>query len=108
MDKLKHVEFDSGIRREFYTSHTEDKLLVKSSQDDSEILQINRENQKWNDKRVGSGFKHVAFIPNVIIEELIRKGIWQDTKALKKWLNNSSHAAFRTDRPFGKSSPGVL
>lgn len=42
------------------------------------------------------GMHHVARIPLVILEELQRKGIARDQKAMKKWLNDPDNRFFRT------------
>lgn len=39
---------------------------------------------------------HVARVPLVILEELMRKGITKDKKAMKKWLNDPDNRVFRT------------
>lgn len=42
------------------------------------------------------GLHHVARVPLVILEELMRKGIAKDKKAMKKWLNDPDNRVFRT------------
>lgn len=42
------------------------------------------------------GAHHVARIPMVIYEELMRKGLTRDPKAMKKWLNDPDNRVFRT------------
>ena len=36
--------------------------------------------------------RHVAEIPNAIVNELMRRGIWGDKKALLKWLDTEGRA----------------
>ncbi len=33
-------------------------------------------------------YKHVAEIPNAVVNELMRRGIWGDKKAVLKWLDS--------------------
>lgn len=42
------------------------------------------------------GMHHVARIPIVKLEELMRKGITRDQKAMKKWLNDPENRYYRT------------
>lgn len=41
-------------------------------------------------------FHQVATIPMSIFMELHRKGITDDQRAMRKWMNNPDHAVFRT------------
>ncbi len=42
------------------------------------------------------GVHHVARVPLVILEDLMRKGIHKDPKAMKAWLNDPDNRVFRT------------
>jgi hypothetical protein len=42
------------------------------------------------------GMHHVASVPLVILEQLMKKGITRDKKAMKKWLNDPDNRVFRT------------
>jgi hypothetical protein len=44
----------------------------------------------------GKEFRHVAEIPMVIYQQMIRDGSINDKKALKKWLNDPDNRPFRT------------
>lgn len=39
---------------------------------------------------------HVAAVPNVVLHDLKKKGILDDQKAFKKWLNDRDNRVFRT------------
>jgi hypothetical protein len=43
------------------------------------------------------GFVHVARLPGVIVQMLIREGIWNDTQALNAWLDRRENRVFRVD-----------
>jgi len=40
--------------------------------------------------------RQVAELPAVIVNRLIREGIWGDQKKMKRWLNDPEHRDFRT------------
>ena len=40
--------------------------------------------------------RHVAEIPMVIYQKMVREGSIHDKNALKKWLNNPDNKMFRT------------
>lgn len=42
------------------------------------------------------GMHHVARVPLVILEDLMRKGYHRDKKAMKRWLNDPDNRVFRT------------
>lgn len=77
--------------------HVTDKgeYVVEKVQDITKLASINRAQynetpDKWRD------MNKVASIPLSVYYELKRKGIADDPKALKKWLNNSDNQVFRT------------
>ena len=39
---------------------------------------------------------HIATIPAVVVNDLMRQGIWGDAKAMEKWLNNPENKMWRT------------
>jgi hypothetical protein len=41
--------------------------------------------------------RHVATIPTVIMLQLKALGIWQDRRALMRWLSDPDNRVFRTD-----------
>jgi len=44
----------------------------------------------------GKDMRHVAEIPMVIYQKMVREGSIHDKTALKKWLNNPDNKMFRT------------
>lgn len=82
------TEFGSFADREF---------AVRERQDASEILKINKEQRKASDGRFNlDGMTHVARIPKVVWDDLVRRGIAYDDKAFKKWLDRRDIRGFRT------------
>ncbi len=44
----------------------------------------------------GKEFRHVAEIPMVIYQKMVREGSANDKQALRKWLNDPDNKLFRT------------
>ena len=42
------------------------------------------------------GWTKVATIPNIIIDQLMKDGVWFDKKKMKQWLNDPDNKYFRT------------
>ena len=91
-----------AVKQTAYWDNTDEKLVIKSSQDTAPILESNRFERnefdiKYNSgQKYNRGFTKVATIPNIVIDQLMRDGTWFDKKAMKKWLNDPDNNAFRT------------
>lgn len=71
---------------------------VWDEQDVTPILEFNKRAQTAGRGRMGDGVGDlVATVPLVILDELRRKGILNDPKAFKRWLNDSDNRFFRTN-----------
>lgn len=44
----------------------------------------------------GKDFRHVAFIPDTVLNQAYIEGWFHDKKAWKKWANDPANACFRT------------
>ena len=67
-----------------------------------DIVDINNKD-KFNtrhDKYKGdSQFSHrVARIPLILVEQMMREGIWGDQERMRVWLNDPENAPFRTTK----------
>lgn len=86
----------SGITRYFSYDHTNDKYTIRTEQKVEDLVESNK--AQFNDAQ--SGFKgdmhRVASIPLNVYYELKRKGIVDDPKKLKAWLNDPDNRYFRT------------
>lgn len=81
-------------------------LTSVSTQDNTEIKQIAHENALLKQANTSQGkasykgdsqFSHrVARIPMVMVEQMMRDGIWGDQDRMREWLNNPENAPFRT------------
>ena len=76
--------------------HEEDgKYYINRVQDVEPIIDDNKVDYN-NGTQQGSDMRRVASIPLVIVDELMRKGIWGDPARLKVWLNDPDNRLFRT------------
>ena len=80
-------------------------IINVSSQDDTELKHIVDGNEKLkfatrhNTYKGDSQFKHrVARIPLIVVEQMMRDGVWNDPERMKAWLNDPANAAFRTTK----------
>lgn len=80
-------------------------LTSVSSQNDRDIkdvIDINNRDKfdTRHDKYKGdSQFSHrVARIPLVLVEQMMREGIWGDQERMRVWLNDPENAPFRTTK----------
>jgi len=88
--------------------NTDGSLTSVSTQDDKELRQLAEENAllRFDSQRGGrkqydgdSQFSHrVARIPLVLVEQMMREGIWGNQDRMKEWLNKPENSAFRTTK----------
>lgn len=73
--------------------------LIVSSQAVQRIADDAKRYAGIYDKHVARrrGGRMVAMVPAVIVEHLMKMGIWQDPKAKLEWLSRRDAQAFRTD-----------
>jgi hypothetical protein len=80
-------------------------LTSVSTQSTEEIKDIVNANQR--EKREGgrnqyqgdTQFSHkVASIPMIVVEQMMRDGVWNDQERMREWLNNPENAPFRTTK----------
>jgi len=83
-------------------------LTSVSTQTDSEIKQIAEDNAalRFDSARSGraqydgdSQFSHrVARIPMLLVEQMMREGVWGNQERMKEWMNDPVNAPFRTTK----------
>jgi len=80
-------------------------LTSVSSQDNNKIREVIDLNSKdkfnsRHDKYKGdSQFSHrVARIPLILVEQMMREGVWGDQDRIREWLNNPENEPFRTTK----------
>ena len=85
----------------WFDSNTGD-VHMSTFQDIGEIVKKNRADRKAFaiDKNSATGrfgeFAKVASIPNVVVDQLMKSGVWFDRVAFRKWLNDPDNRLFRT------------
>ena len=89
------------ITREAFYEEDGDRLIIKSTQDVEAILAHNRMLQVDTTKTRTKEMRHVASIPNIVIEQWIKEGInlfkKEDWGRVKKKLNDPDYKYLRTD-----------
>ena len=80
-------------------------IINVSSQDDTELKHIVDGNEKLkfatrhNTYKGDSQFSHrVARIPLIVVEQMMRDGVWNNQERMREWLNNPENAPFRTTK----------
>ncbi|MCS5550596.1 MAG: hypothetical protein NZ811_03655 [Gammaproteobacteria bacterium] len=83
-------------------------LLITSEQDTNEIKNLVTGNNqlKLESGRSGrnqyqgdtTGKHRVARIPLILVETMMREGVWGDQERMRHWLNDPDNAPFRTTR----------
>lgn len=87
-----------GITRWFKPSDDGESFEIHTVQNVTDIVEDAHEQYKGKDERSrwSGDLHHVAHIPAVIVQDLRRRGIWDDEKALRRWLNDPDNRCFRT------------
>jgi len=93
-----------AIKNKLIQEH-DGSIINVSTQDDTELKQIVDENEKLkfatrhNTYKGDSQFSHrVARIPLIVVEQMMRDGVWNNQERMREWLNNPENAAFRTTK----------
>jgi len=71
----------------------DDKMICHTKQNIQPTLDYVKNLSEY---KPGKEFRHVAEIPMVIYQQMVRDGSINDKKALKKWLNDPDNRLFRT------------
>ena len=85
----------------WFDSNTGD-VHMSTFQDIGEIVKKNRADRKAFaiDKNSATGrfgeFAKVASIPNVVVDQLMKSGVWFDRVAFRKWLNDPDNRYLKT------------
>jgi hypothetical protein len=87
----------TGVTRFFHPSDDGESFVIETKQDVTDVVQENKAMHAGLDERMTwkGDMHHVARIPNVVYWDLKRRGILEDEKALRKWLNDPDNRAFR-------------
>ncbi|MHA1538894.1 MAG: hypothetical protein ACTSXQ_00275 [Alphaproteobacteria bacterium] len=95
--KKHSIETGTDVQTNTYYDEMADRLIVERVQDIAPILKANKEKQIFHDGYTKSrDMRHVASIPLVIVEDLMKKKIWDNPAKMKTWLNDPDNRFFRT------------
>lgn len=95
----RRIEYDPITKvDQTFEMHPDGSFTIGDEQDIEPILQHNLDLRNLHDQRAPwtGDMHHVASIPDVIMNDLIRSGMARDEKAMKKWLNDPANLPFRT------------
>jgi len=84
------LDHTTGFKNEFVTE--DNKNIYHTSQNVQPTIELAK---NLGEMTPGKEFRHVAEIPMVIYQKMVRDGSIRDRKALKKWLNNPDNKLFR-------------
>lgn len=89
----------TGVFQTFHMD-TDGTFTIRTDQDSrvvSNIVKLAHEEQMSSSRteRIGE-FRKVASIPVGVQYDLLKRGIWHDKAAMKKWLNSVEAAPYRT------------
>ena len=86
-------------------SNLDGSLTIVSGQDDKVVKKLYDLNNKdkfhtANNKYKGdSTFSHkVASIPMIVVEKMMREGVWGNQERMREWLNHPDNAPWRTTK----------
>jgi len=96
MTDLKHTTDPKTI----FHSNSDNTFTIERKQNYDDIIEANKKaynsvstkaTQNLNEKR-----RHVAAIPVVVVEQLMKQGIWNNQDRMKQWLNDPDNKYMRT------------
>lgn len=100
VSRIMDQDVAMGITRWFDHDTDEDTFIIRTEQDEQEILELNQLERNEYDERTGwKGDMHrVARLPFVVEENLKKAGCHptQDQKAFAKWLDRPENQKYRT------------
>lgn len=95
MKRILSENPEFGTKTIFHS--TPDAIHIEKVQDVTDIVEDAKSVFNSTDERARWGeWQRVASIPLAVYHDLKAKGIADDPKAMKKWLNDRDNQAFRT------------
>jgi len=90
------------------TQDSDGSIIITSEQDKAAVSSIITGNgqlrldsgRSGKSQYVGdsTGQHRVARIPLIVVETMMREGVWGDKERMKRWLNDPENLPFRTTR----------
>ena len=89
---------DTGIRELFFYDADRDRFKIETIQEIDPILEGNRASRNQTDENANwkGDMVKIGNIPLVLYFKMMREGILDDQKAMKRWLNDPVNEVFRT------------
>ena len=87
---------EDGIKQSIYYEEQKDRLIIRESQDVSSILAENRARRNDSHGKRFGDWTRIAQVPGIIVNSLMKQGIWQNKRKLRKWLNKTEFKNLRT------------
>lgn len=87
---------DEAVRQEIWYDEQKDKLIIRDLEDVDPVLKMNRIERNAEHGKPFGDWKKIACIPGIVVNQLIKEGIFYDQKRLRKWLNKSEFKNLRT------------
>ena len=98
-EKKLDSEWSGNILRNVWYDEWKDTITFENKQWTDPILKLNKEVRKdWDSRKSGGHgeWHQIASIPLIVVEQLMKEGIWNNTERLHKWLNDRDNVMFRT------------
>jgi hypothetical protein len=80
-------------------------LTIVSTQDDKILKSVADSNKKDKESQGRNTYKgdsqfshHVARIPLIVVEQMIRDKVWGNQERMQEWLNHPDNAMWRTTK----------
>lgn len=95
MRKVLDHDPNTGISHVFYYDDVTDEATITAEQDVDDVIEFNKAQYNETHGKFGE-FCKVASLPLVVYHDLQKRGILNDAKAFKRWLNDPDNRFFRT------------
>lgn len=96
----KLFDFDpvTGVKKMWHYDADKDEAIIENIVDATEIIEQNKVAFNQMDEKANwrGDMHHVAQIPMALYYDLKAKGIVDDPKRMKAWLNDADNRFFRT------------
>ena len=98
MKKILSTNKEMNSQQIFHGNEHDDTYTVETRQDVTEILKQTAElrNQTTKHTPYNNGQTRIAHVPDIVIQDLMRKGIWGDQKKMKQILNSPDYKFLKT------------
>ena len=83
-------------KQEVWYEEKTDKLIIRETEDVDTILANNRYERNMEHGKPFGEWKKIACIPGIVVNQLIKDGIFYNQKRLQKYLNKSEWKNLRT------------